>query len=128
MVVVLLQCEGGGGGVKGEECGDEDITSLKLGSPHQQEEYSDTSPLTRGHDREEEEGEGEGEGEGSEICPTVVERRRNRHTRVVDGRVLFRPVGSLNGDTCRVNSPPPVCTLDPCMLVSHVHTMTLFLI
>ena len=75
------------------------------------------SPETHtGHGEEAEEEE-----EGAEIS-TVIEKRgrgRNRHARVVGGRLLFRPVGSLNGDTCSVNSPPPVCKLEPCMLVSH---------
>ncbi|CAI8044512.1 Solute carrier family 35 member F5 [Geodia barretti] len=92
---------------------EEDITSLKL-TPHHQEQQSVMSPETHtGHGEEEEEEE-----EGAEIS-TVIEKRgrgRNRHARVVGGRLLFRPVGSLNGDTCSVNSPPPVCKLEPCML------------
>jgi hypothetical protein len=106
----LSQCEG----VGKEEGEEEDITSLT----HHQEQHSVMSPLSRethqGHGEEEEEEE-----RGAEMCSTVIEKRgggRNRHGRVVDGRLLFRPVGSLNGDTCTVNSPPPVCKLDPCML------------
>ena len=94
-----------------EDCEEVDITSL--GPRTDQDNSSDLGPC----------GEHRVGGEWAESvpCRRSLEGRgsRNRHARVVDGRLIFDTAGSVNGDTCPVNPPPPTCTLDStCLVVS----------